>query len=402
MSGTKGRIVMAEFSDARFDARVLRQARALASDGWSVSLIMYREDITSAQARVDAGATMLEYPMPGRYRSARGAGDAKRKLAMLGTALRMAWRCMTTGADVYHAHNFVLGWALWLGAALRHARFVYDAHEVAWDEPQLHFRVGTHVEGFLLRHADVRIAPSEDRARLIAEHYGVRRPIAIGNYPDMHQVERGNALRARLGIPADTAILYYSGAFSTPTRLQASIVRALPSLENAVFVLVGTSHPAEREMLESLARSLGVAQRLIILGPLPHNKLLALTASADIGISLLRDDGLAYRYHALNKFYEYAASGVAILASDMPTFRREVLELEGGPIGDVCNPDDTTDVVRALSGLLADRHELAAMGRRARAMSQARWSWSREQRRLRETYDALAAPIREHVLVANP
>jgi glycosyltransferase involved in cell wall biosynthesis len=376
---------MGEFSDSRFDARVWRQAVALAEDGWQVTLVMYREDVPRLVRREDRGVTVWECPMPGRYASGSPRRDLVRRARMLGVLLRMAWRSIRLPGDVYWAHNFVLGWALWLGAALRGARFVYDAHEIAWEAREFHFRVGTHVERWLLRRADLRLCPSDARARLIAERYGVPAPVTIGNYPDVAPRDGSDRLRAELNLPAEVPILYYSGAFALSTRLQDRVVKALPSLEKpAVFVLVGTAHPAEQERLEALAQALGVGDRLRILPPQPHAEMLRYTASADVGICLLKDAGLAYRYHALNKFYEYVACGLPVLASDLPTFRDEVLGDGTGPIGALCDPDDPDSVVRALNGLLRDRAALAAMGARARQSAETRWNWRLEAERLRQ------------------
>lgn len=398
MSAQRGLVVMAEFSDSRYDARVRRQAEAVAAGGWDVTLIMYRDDAVPGAERIEKGVRLVEIPLPGRYASGRRGGRVARYIRLARAAGAMAWQCMRRRGDVYHAHNFVLGWALWIGASVRRARFVYDAHEISWDEPELHFKIGTVIEGFLLRRADLRLCPAASRAKLIASHYGVPEPMVIGNYPDFTIDGSSNALREALGLDSATPVVYYSGAFSINTRLQEQVIAAMPLMAaRPVFVLVGTWHPHERERLEAAAKKAGVADRVHILPPYPHEQLLAFTASADVGVCLLRDAGLAYRYHALNKFYEYVACGLPVVASDLPTFREEVTDGVDGPIGVVCDADDVPQLAAAFDRVLLDPTLRREMARRARARAAAQWNWPREAKRLRAAYDDLRTDGRRAV-----
>jgi len=93
----------------------------------------------------------------------------------------------------------------------------------------------------------------------------------------------------------------------------------------------------------------------------------------------------------LNKFYEYVACGLPMIASDLPTFRDEVSGLSSGPIGVVCDATDATQIAVAVDRVLLDPRLRREMSCRALAQAAEQWNWPREADRLRRAYDGLLA-----------
>jgi glycosyltransferase involved in cell wall biosynthesis len=119
--------------------------------------------------------------------------------------------------------------------------------------------------------------------------------------------------------------LVYTGAL-TPTyeldvtlRAVAAVHARRPDLD-LVLDLYGRGD--SEEGLRTLARDLGIEDRVVFHGRIPIDEVPAVLAAADIGLAPTRLD----RFTALTvsgKVYEYAAMGKPIVASALPTVQRD-------------------------------------------------------------------------------
>lgn len=158
-------------------------------------------------------------------------------------------------------------------------------------------------------------------------------------------------------------------------------VQAFPAiLEEAgagEAVIVGDG--PERERLESLARELGVADRVRFLGRRSHDEMPAVLSSADLAVfpSLMEATSVA----AL----EAMACEVPVAASRVGGLP-EIVDEE---VGALFEPADPVDLAVMVARLLADP-ELAARGRTARERVVAKWSVARLVERHLEIYRELS------------
>lgn len=94
-------------------------------------------------------------------------------------------------------------------------------------------------------------------------------------------------------------------------------IRAMPQLLQAIpdirFLVAGYG-PAEAD-LRALCQELGVAERVIFLGPLKYETLPSILSQADVGIATSLPDS-TFRYYASPlKLIEYMAAGLPVIAS---------------------------------------------------------------------------------------
>lgn len=387
------KVVMAEFSDVRYDARVLKQAQTLASVGYQVHLVMYNTSISTTRRTVSDRIVKTEIPFRNRYSAGKRVNKIRRLLSFLVVLVHYFLRLISLKADFYHAHNFIVGWLVFLGALIHRGTFIYDCHELAWSEKEFHFRVGKHIEKFLMLRANLLICPSHDRGELIRNYYNLpSMPISLYNYPNLREKNgpSRNSLRKELGLSDKEKILIYTGMLSVKTRLQGNVIKALPKVSaRVIFVIIGFAHSDEISGLEALARQHDVSDQVFILPPKEHLELLRYTSCADIGISLLKDNGMAYRYHALNKFYEYVSSGLAVLASDFPTFRKDIFENPIGRIGAVCDEEDPASIAANIETLIWDNERLENYKRNSSRLFREYWNWEKQQAILVNSYNRL-------------
>lgn len=384
------KVLMAEFSDIRYDARVLKQAQTLADAGYFVRLVMYNSSIPKTKKTFSSSIEKIELPFRKKFSTGTILNKFLRIFSFLNMYTQYFLRIFFFKADYYHAHNYFLGWILYLGAFIHGGKFIYDCHEIIWTEGEIYHKVGIHIEKFLLSKASLAICPSSDRAILIKDYYRLEKtPITLYNYPVLEKGKKvkSNILKKELGVNQDTHILLYTGMLSVKTRLQDNVIKSMHKLNNKViFVLIGYGHPEEISYLYTIADRFNARNKLFILLPKPRACLKKYIECADIGIALLKDNGLANRYHALNKFYDYVSSGITVLASDFPAFRNDILNNPVGPIGCVCDEEDPDSISRNIKSILKDNRRLASFKANSRKLYKYHWNWEKQENILIESY----------------
>ncbi len=231
-------------------------------------------------------------------------------------------------------------------------------------------------------HADEVILTTRSRAAHVSSLHGIPMPTILRNVPERIEIEAGWDLRERLGIPPDQRILLYQGSIQEFRGIEETI-DALQYLERCVFVVVGYGH--HRPVLEALVKQRGLEDRVRFFGPIPNDELLWYTATADVGMCVIRGTSLSYRWSLPNKLFEYMMAGIPIVASDFEEMGRVVRE-EG--VGEVCNPDDPAEIARAVRTVL-DASEGDKTYREAARAAISRYTWEWEQQVLLDVYRRL-------------
>ncbi|HEV8241897.1 MAG TPA: glycosyltransferase family 4 protein [Thermoanaerobaculia bacterium] len=188
-------------------------------------------------------------------------------------------------------------------------------------------------------------------------------PMAVP-LPPPADAAAGAALRARLGIPEGAPVLGSFG-FQTPMKRTHVAVRALarPELASAHLLVAGEVSPIVD--LVGLARQLGVADRVHVLGYVEFAELEAAIAASDLCLNL--------RYPTAG---ETSASLLRILAVGRPTIVNEYAQFRDlpdeavvkVPLADSSDPDgEAAALAPRLAELLAAPEALQRLGEAARA-----------------------------------
>jgi glycosyltransferase involved in cell wall biosynthesis len=375
------KVLMAVVSDLRTDARVRREATALAEAGHEVCIIGFDYTVPRATVRHEGGVTHRLFPFPSRNRS-----RSRRVAGAAAFCLRAAAAILSSKADVIHSHNLHLALPCLLAARLRHAEFVYDAHEVVSTmHSGLVRRAVIVYERFVWKRASAVITTNDPRADFLERLHGGARPLVLGNYPlepeELHPVD----LRTQLGIPADHRILIYQGGFYVRTRAFAQVAEALAQVADWEWVLVGFGSENSVDVLRKAFAAAGVTDRTHILPPVPAPDLLHITAGADAGVvPLLPVAG--QELGDTNKLYEYLIVGLPAMANDFPELRATILDNPIGPVGTLFDAEDPASIVSALRELDTRFDEFRG---RASEVGHAYYSWAREGPKLAELYARL-------------
>jgi D-inositol-3-phosphate glycosyltransferase len=258
-------------------------------------------------------------------------------------------------------------------------------------------------EGEVVAAADRLVANTAEEARQLVELYGadpwrvetvspgvdlsVFRPLASGSAsrPASESAARP-ALRRRLGLPADAAVLVFAGRIQplkgpdVVLRAAASLLRLCPWLtDRLVVVIVGGPSGSEvgaPGRLAGLAEGLGIADRVRLEPPCPQRELADWYRAADL--VLVPSHSESFGLVAL----EAQACGTPVVAAAVGGLRTAVRD---GYSGVLVDGHDPVVWARVLAGLLASPSRLASLARGAREHAKA-FNWPATAERLVGVY----------------
>ena len=419
------------FNPLTNDARVFREAGALARQGHTVDVIgWYRRGLDEVEARDGftihrvraepphkrlARIAAEGYRRLGLHRGVNGMtermarGEAQPVAAQSGwpgpqkrrsllyrelmlrdwhrRALRLAKRLGP--ADVYHAHDLNTLPVAERAARWADARLIYDSHEIyleRWLVTPLERRIWRRIERRLIGRADEVITVCDPIADELGRRYGIEKPTVLLNCPDLAAaVPAGSSGRldelAQLG-GSDEPIVLYQGMIQ-PERGLEDLVEAAKSLDRGVVVMVGRG--VWMSKLQEEIDSSGLSERVRMTGPVPPGELPSYTAGATIGVAPFDGKSLNSRWTSPNKLFEYLAAGLPVVATRLPVLESVVERYE---VGLLCEPADPASLAAAINRLLADRELYERLRVNAIEASKV-FNWDQESKKLLDVYGRL-------------
>jgi glycosyltransferase involved in cell wall biosynthesis len=373
------RIAMLLHKSVEFDSRVRREASALAAAGHRV-VVLELAAIPAGQAILDGFHRRSCLP-PERLR--RWLPFHLYRLAFLVSFVRAVVRVRP---EVIHAHDAAMLLPGIVGARLTGARLVYDSHELASSVPYRERAWAwfvSAIERLVVPRCAAVITVSDGIASRLRERYRLPvTPTVVRNVSALVLGGEGT-LRPSLGIGAAVPLVLHQGA-PAPDRGCEVLVEAAARLDDAHLVFLGDPEPGYGAGLRELIARRGLSGRVSMLPSIPLTELLASTAQADVGVTLLQDTCENHRLALPNKLFEYIAAGVPVVASALPETER-LIGAYG--VGWCVRPDDPVALAEALRTALSMRGDAALGGRLAVAAEELRWP--REQLRLTGLYASL-------------
>jgi phosphatidylinositol alpha-1,6-mannosyltransferase len=196
----------------------------------------------------------------------------------------------------------------------------------------------------------------------------------------------GSAVRARYGLTGRPVVVCVSRL--VPRKGQDTLIHALPlvrrAVRNVALLLVGAGR--YRDELETLARSLGVADAVIFAGGVPHDELPGHYAAGDVFAMPCRTRRGGMDVEGLGiVFLEASASRLPVVVGDSGGAPDAVRH---GETGYVVSGRDASAVADRLIELLRDDELRAGMGTAGRAWVEREWRWDILAGRLRTLLDA--------------
>jgi glycosyltransferase involved in cell wall biosynthesis len=356
---TGRKVVMLVVSDLRVDPRVEREARALASAGYLVTVICPEpSDGAGAKYNIDWGGGVRI-----KYIHWTGSTFMNEKPGYDADLLYL--EAMRTRPFAFHAHDLSTAYAALAAARVRGSHLIVDFHEwfsenVHWDNTKSEWvpyppdwkRELQKLEARCLSEASATITVCDSIADAMTGELGGRRPRVIRNIPSLKAISSKSylPLKQQLGISESYFVVLWQGG-TGPTRLIEPIIESLRFAPRCVFVVRGPSLDLFGEGYRALARQAGVEDRLILTGPVPSGDVVAAARGADAGIWTLPALCRNFTFALPNKIFEYIASGLPVLAAHYPEAKRLLADHD---VGLTFDPYDPCSIAAAINQLIED------------------------------------------------
>lgn len=360
------------------DARVLREARSLVTEGHEVEIIGDRPGPTTGEHPF---AITWARPGPSMTERMRRSALARPARWMLlpehrrreeAAFARAVGALDVAPADVVHAHDLT---GLVPGAQIAEglgALLVYDSHE-CWSGRRMLGRPtpiadrrSRALEARLGDRADEVVTISDPLADWFRSTFGWRRITVVRNtFP----VRRDSPERR----PAPSTLLY-AGRIGEDRDL-ATAAAAAPELPVPLDILGG----GDGRVIDALTRS-GVSVREAV----PIAQMDDELHSAGLSLVSLADNQLNHRIALPNKLFQAVQVGVPVVAADLPAIAG-IVHSHG--IGTLYRPGDARSLVTATEAAIDRYATLSANVLTA----QDALSWERDAERLADVYERLTA-----------
>ena len=264
--------------------------------------------------------------------------------------------------DVLYFRDPYIWWMAWIARFVLHKKVIFEvhgSHEWRMGAPFWRAALATSTSAVFI-------------TKKLAEHYGYRKPFAVthtsGVELDSFSIssETLNNLRASLGLSSEVPVLMYAGSFLWYD-IQALLKMMLQLKHHTQLVVVGAKAHEERE-LQTLAKSLGISERVYIVGRVTPAALPPYLLIADILLNPLK---ISYPSSISSKLYEYLAAGKAIVSTKGGA-NDEVID--NGRNGVLLDRVDSEAFTHAVDELLGDSAKMRQLGDAARQDS-LRYTW---------------------------
>jgi glycosyltransferase involved in cell wall biosynthesis len=200
------------------------------------------------------------------------------------------------------------------------------------------------------------------------------------------------SLRRRFGVPTGVPVVGYISNLEHRRENHELLIAAIALLagrgRQAVCLIVGDG--ARRPELEAATEALGVRDRVIFTGHVPHNIIAGVYALLDVFVVPRRDDRAA-RYVTPLKPFEAMAMGKPLVVTDLPALVELVAPNSDRPRGLVVPLDDPEALASALESLFDGPDLRERLGVAGRDWVVRERTWAANGRRYRALFDQLVA-----------
>jgi glycosyltransferase involved in cell wall biosynthesis len=386
------RVCMLGYTFYELDSRVRQYARALVERGDEVDFIGLRKE---NQASEDTVEGVRIFRIQGREYNEKGKVSYLFKLLrfLAGSSLLLSRKHLHKRYDLIHVHSVpdFLVFAAWL-PRFTGAKVVLDIHDVV---PEFYATKFNAPPGSLTFQS---LLLMEKRCAAFANHVIIANDVWRDKL--MSRALKGSKCTTILNYPMRVVPQVHNRARTNPkfTILYPGSLNHHQGVDVAVqaFALVKNSIPesefhiygegAEFENIARLIRELGLEKDVFLQPYVPHEEILRIMESADLGLDPKRTDGFANEAFG-GKIFEFMALGVPVVASSTRTNKHYFTE----SVVRFCRGGDAQDLARSILALHKDQGATNRMVQDATAFIR-RYQWDAQKSIYLDLIDALTRP----------
>lgn len=258
-----------------------------------------------------------------------------RKLVAILSLIQYATFCVLAARrlrpDHVSCHNALMLPVAWAASRFSGATLEYLPHELETERAGLggfSKKLTKLVERLFIhsaRHVVVVCDPICDWYR---SAYGLENLHVVRNVPERSAVEirplTEPEFRGRFSIPDTATLFIYQGQISYGRGVEELLeIFANLDREKSHIVFMGYTEGGYQELIdEAVSKNANIHFQPAV----PRDQIVSYSAGADVGIFIVKNAPLSYRYALPNKFFEWAHAGVPVLVSDNLEYLSQLVE----------------------------------------------------------------------------
>jgi len=260
-------------------------------------------------------------------------------------AYKLFINLLKSKAGVFFAEDIYTLPFVCIAAKFKNAKVIYDSRELFGFLAGLKSRRALQkmlasIEKRFIGLANNVIVTGDMDGEFLHEQYGIANLITIRNLPFLDTAIKKNDLHSLYGIDENKKILVYQGVILHGRGLRY-VFNYLKTYDESVLVVFGDGE--QKKFYEDLAVSLGIQKKVIFAGKVPQEELLAYSAGADIGLSLIENISLSYYFALPNKLFEYIMAGLPVIVSNLPQMKQVIANYKVGASVDIYKEEELND-----------------------------------------------------------
>ena len=345
MSKTK-KILHISNTDIRYDSRILKELEVLKKLEDCEVTAFGIEDEEEYQYNVKSTLNIRTFkllskklkflPRPARY-----------FLNLIEAIIILTIPLLKLRPVIIHCHDTLYLPIALIGKFFCKSQLIYDAHELESDkagQSKILSKYTLYIEKYAWKNIDLLISVSNSIIIWYNDNFGKKESLLILNSPvfdaEKYGQMKNNYLREKFNIPFDKKIFIYLGILNGNGRgvkLYLDVFQRQNIDSHIVFIGYG----------ECVTEIENIAQQhsnIHYHPAVPHNQVVEVSRSADVGLCMLEPASLSDFYCLPNKLFEYAFSGLFVLASDFPDIKQLVEEYSLG----MCIPLNSDEICKAV------------------------------------------------------
>ena len=263
--------------------------------------------------------------------------------------IRLFFFLLFTRCDVFVANDLDTLLPNVLASKIRRKKIVYDSHEYFLgldsiaDKPFVK-KTWTIIEKYCFPKLKHVITVSQSIANQYEKEYGLKVNV-VRNIPISHQPELKETKQS-LQLPEDKTIIILQGNAIHRNRGGEELIEAMPLIENAVLIVVGSGDIIP--FLKQRTMELSLQDKIVFIDRQSPEKLFHYTYFADIGIAFDKNVSLNHYFSLPNKIFDYIKATTPYLCSNLPERMYITEKYEVGIVLDEITPVAIANAVRHL------------------------------------------------------
>ncbi len=261
-------------------------------------------------------------------------------------------------------------------------KIIYDCHELETEKNNLkglRKKLSKCLEYLLIKKVDHIFVVSENIADWYEKTYNIPRPTVLFNAPRAAHFKKTNYFKDTFYLRNDQIILLYQGELAAGRGVEI-LLEAFKKNTNDKIVIVFMGYGEFEREIQSASKSYN---NIFFHKAVPVHELLNFTASADVGVALIKNTCLSYNFCMPNKLFEYAMAGLPVIVSDVKEMSEFVKKHQ---MGVIVEDDTVASLNEAIERLLSMDLTVLKQNAKKAALDN---SWEHQEKKMRNIYQKL-------------